>query len=622
MSRWALIVEDEEGVAALLGELCSELGLAPVRARGGGEAAQRLSEGMPAIVLLDLVLADSDGFSVASHLRSLPGGATVPVIAMSGIYKKCPPDLEALGVSHFLVKPFELSVLGDLVRRLVPSPDRAIVLQRGDFEREHPEQLFARLCEERAGGMLEAVSGETRRRLWWQLGQIRHAQSNVRAESIGAMQVAEGRLDAASFEAALAHARGRRIALHDALAAVGAMGPQAVAEALRAQTREVAAGVLGLAAGRWTLFEADPEKMPDARLHPLVFMAQRAPARRTPEEARKALARLADGRVTRTPLLERELFALRAAVPGETVTALAAQRPMLSALTSKLRAEDAPFAWTLVAAGLLAVEREGEDRSAPRPGAGVPAEDAGLRFKPEEADARRFIFDELARTATLDHYALLGVAPGAGADEIQRAYHERAKAYHADAYSGLELGSARTGLGTLFQRVNEANQTLSDPKKRADYDILVERRAQGLPTDIDAILRAENAFRRGQSALAAGRAAEALEAFREATELNAAEPEHHAWWGLALWRARGAAATDEARLRLEHALSKAPQLACAHHFLGVIARDTGHEDEALARFEKAARADPDYQPARRDLAVLLKRRQGSGRSLLRRLLGR
>ena len=73
-------------------------------------------------------------------------------------------------------------------------------------------------------------------------------------------------------------------------------------------------------------------------------------------------------------------------------------------------------------------------------------------------------------TMAKDYYQTLGVARGASADEIKKAYRKLAHMHHPDKTGGDEA---------KFKEINEAYQVLSNKEKRAQYDQFGEAFSQG-----------------------------------------------------------------------------------------------------------------------------------------------
>lgn len=65
-----------------------------------------------------------------------------------------------------------------------------------------------------------------------------------------------------------------------------------------------------------------------------------------------------------------------------------------------------------------------------------------------------------------DYYKILGVDKSASADEIKKAYRKLAMKHHPDRNPGDKSAEEK------FKEINEANEVLADPQKRARYDQL------------------------------------------------------------------------------------------------------------------------------------------------------
>lgn len=112
-----LVVDDEPSIRRFLKHILEAEGFLVIESRSGEDAVSIAQRENPALVLLDLVLPDIDGFEVLSRLKDKPGTANIPVIILSIIEdeERC----FRLGASDYLPKPINRERLIARVNNLI-----------------------------------------------------------------------------------------------------------------------------------------------------------------------------------------------------------------------------------------------------------------------------------------------------------------------------------------------------------------------------------------------------------------------------------------------------------------------------------------------------------------------
>jgi len=630
MPLTVLIVEDEQSASRLLAGIAQEVGLSARTTASGKEAlqlcAQAASSAAPfSAVVLDLVLAESDGFQFATAARATPWGAAVPLVIISGVYKQLPPDFAAnVKPAAFFAKPFEPAALRAALAKLTGAAGGASALS-GQLSQKAAAALFVDLLRSRATGILTCSYDGARRLVTFQQGMIRFAQSNLKAETVGAPQVSAGLIKQTSFDRAVALAKQQGIALHEALASARVLSPDQLKLALKQQTVDVCEGALGLRDGEYRFEPKQAEALsaqPDLRQSPVPIILETAKRHGDAARSRKWLEDRAQERINRSPDLDRDLFALKASWPGEGITALAAGGRTVREVLARAKEAELPLLHALCQSGLVTLSGGAKPALKSEPAAAKAVageEDRGKAFNAQETAARRMLFGDADHLREASHYDVLGVQESAPVEEIKRAYFVAAKRYHSDSFSGLDLGSAQRVAEELFSRVNEAHSVLTDKEKKAEYDVFLDRQRKGLPTDVAAILRAEGLFQKGEALFKMGRYEDAEVQFRDAIGLNHAEAEFHAYLGMTIFKRTGKA--SDGLPHVDKALELDGRLHSANVFCAQMLEAQGDLDGARNVLRKAIEKDPDFNQAKDELRRLRIKSTADGKGgFLSRLL--
>jgi diguanylate cyclase (GGDEF)-like protein len=132
-TQTVMVIDDDAVMRASIRELLTLAGYRVVVASSGAQALELLRTEMPALVMLDLVMPDMDGFVVCERLRAMPGHDLVPVLVMTGLddYQSVDRAYEA-GATDFIAKPLQWSILTHRVRFLIRSGTALGELKRAE----------------------------------------------------------------------------------------------------------------------------------------------------------------------------------------------------------------------------------------------------------------------------------------------------------------------------------------------------------------------------------------------------------------------------------------------------------------------------------------------------------
>jgi two-component system phosphate regulon response regulator OmpR len=136
-----LIIEDDHRLAGMVGDYLSQSGFSVAHAASASEGMARLKQpGATDLVILDVMLPDSDGFEVCRRIRSMDGDTgRTPILMLTA--KGDPMDrvlgLE-IGADDYVAKPFEprellARVRAILRRRSLPTQTMAPLSQAMRF---------------------------------------------------------------------------------------------------------------------------------------------------------------------------------------------------------------------------------------------------------------------------------------------------------------------------------------------------------------------------------------------------------------------------------------------------------------------------------------------------------
>lgn len=112
MAKRILIVDDNDDILFLIRLACEQAGFNARTAHNQAEMALLLTEELPDLIVLDVLLPGANGYQLIEELHHDPRTRAIPIMVMTGraesLYRRMSTDL---GVVCHLTKPFPPEVV-------------------------------------------------------------------------------------------------------------------------------------------------------------------------------------------------------------------------------------------------------------------------------------------------------------------------------------------------------------------------------------------------------------------------------------------------------------------------------------------------------------------------------
>jgi CheY-like chemotaxis protein len=116
-SQYILVVDDDESICELIAEILMDEGYEVASVRDAGRALEMVAKRPPALILLDLSVAEQSADELVAAIRRLPGRAASIIVVSA--HANVGERAEQVGADGYLPKPFDIPILVDTVQAIV-----------------------------------------------------------------------------------------------------------------------------------------------------------------------------------------------------------------------------------------------------------------------------------------------------------------------------------------------------------------------------------------------------------------------------------------------------------------------------------------------------------------------
>mgnify|MGYP003188558462 CR=1 FL=1 len=116
-----LVVDDDSAINELIKINLELQGYEVIQAYNGVEGFAKAKQEEPSLIVLDVMMPEVDGYTVARRIRQCKEIAEVPIIMLTAL-SELNNKVEGfdIGVDDYLTKPFEIDEINDKIQKLTP----------------------------------------------------------------------------------------------------------------------------------------------------------------------------------------------------------------------------------------------------------------------------------------------------------------------------------------------------------------------------------------------------------------------------------------------------------------------------------------------------------------------
>jgi curved DNA-binding protein CbpA len=210
-----------------------------------------------------------------------------------------------------------------------------------------------------------------------------------------------------------------------------------------------------------------------------------------------------------------------------------------------------------------------------------------------------------------NHYEVLGVDRKANTASIRSAFFQLARTWHPDRLP-TDLADLKPIVTKAFAAMGDAHHTLSDERRRAEYDSALEDAPDDEQAQVAAILDAANAYQRAEVYMRKKDYTAALEQAKIAYEGDPTQADHMALYAW-VQSMNGAKDMEELIGMLNKALSDNADNVRALWYRAQLLKKSGKHLMAMKDFKHIVQLKPSHTEAKRELRIFKMRKQsGAG----------